>query len=75
MSTQVMCFMGCKWGRDVDYMFFRNANTNSEKLCEKIYRPTEPGDEAHSYCAYCCQCSWTDVKVGTFLTNKLAIYR
>lgn len=58
-----MSFIGCKWGAGVDYMFFRNANTNIDKLDEKLVRPSGPADDVGNFCAYCCQCSWTDVKV------------
>jgi hypothetical protein len=48
----------------VDYMYFRNSVPNVEKLNTKLESPSGPGDGLSEYCAYCCQCSWTDVKVS-----------
>lgn len=61
-NFEVLYFKNCKWAADADYMFFRNSVPNVEKLNTKLGFSAGPEDEQHNFCAYCCQCSWVNVK-------------
>ena len=64
LVAKVLFFPAKRWMSDVDYMFFRNSMPNIDKLKIKLGKTT---DDSSDYGAYCCQCSWTDVKVHLIL--------
>lgn len=57
-NFEVLWFNRARWLSGVDYMFFRNSVPNEDKLRAKLSFDAINFE----YCAYCCQCSWTDIK-------------
>jgi hypothetical protein len=54
LCTKCMCevvrFEDVEWGKDADYIFFRNYWPDADRLCDKMKR-------RDGSAAYCCQCS------------------